>query len=147
MSPRASRSMCMTNASPTRCNGLGSGADISIPELSIATWPSGSVMTCQIASADAWICRLADSRSSDIKPSFVTSTSRSDAGGQSGFDGCGFGVARGETAVKPAGEPPVRSTGKLHDRGHEDRADEHRVEEHGDSEAEAEEFDDPLPAE
>jgi hypothetical protein len=48
--------MWTTNVSPTAPTG-SPDADINIPELSMATWPSGSHSTAKMASGDAGIVR------------------------------------------------------------------------------------------
>jgi hypothetical protein len=58
----ASRSMCTTNSSPTFSTGSPS-ADWSIPELSIVTWPCGSVSNANTLAGVAAISRWTSKRS------------------------------------------------------------------------------------
>src|SRR4051794_31371380 len=71
--------MCTTNVSPTALAG-SPVASISIPELSIATWPWGSDTTRKMAAGSAAIARCTSIRSVMPHPRIVRTTSRVELG-------------------------------------------------------------------
>src|SRR5437660_7328577 len=63
MSPRGRRSISMSKWSPTLRNGVLSGAEVSMPDPSMSTWPCGLDTMAKIFSAGALIRRVAEARS------------------------------------------------------------------------------------